>query len=80
MQDMNRRSMLGFLLGGVAVAASVAVLPSEAEAVALPKLEPLAKDEEDNLVQDVHWRIHRRRRRRIRRCWRGRRGRLICRY
>lgn len=77
MQDMNRRSMLGFLLGGAAVAATVAVLPSEAEAVALPKLEPLSKDGEDSLVQDVRWRIWRRRRRR---CWRGRRGRLICRY
>ena len=78
MQDMNRRSMLGLLFGGAAVAAGVAVLPSEAEAVALPKLEPLAKDSEDNLVQDARWRIYRRRRRR--RCYRGRRGRLICRF
>lgn len=77
MQDMNRRSVLGLLFGGAAVAASVAMLPSEAAAVALPKLEPLSKDEDQNLVHDARWRIYRRRRRR---CWRGRRGRLICRY
>lgn len=79
MQDMNRRSLLGLLLGGAAVAAGVAALPGEASAVALPKLEPLAKDAEDNLVQDVQWRPWRRRRRR-RVCWRNRRGRLVCAY
>jgi hypothetical protein len=80
MQDMNRRSLLGLLLGGAAVAAGVVALPGEASAVALPKLEPLAKDAEDNLVQDVQWRPWRRRRRRRRICWRNRRGRLVCAY
>ena len=77
MQDINRRSMLGFLFGGAAVAASVAVLPGEAVAVALPKLEPLGKDDADSLTHDARWRIFRRRRRR---CWRTRRGRVVCRY
>jgi hypothetical protein len=79
MKDMNRRAALGFLFGGAAVAASVALLPSEAEALTLPKLDDLPETQ----VEDAQYIVigrPRRRRRRHRVCYRNRWGRRVCRW
>ena len=71
-QIMHRRAALGLLLGGAAVAATVTLIPHEAEALELPKLDAAGGTE--SLVENVRWW------RRRRRCWRNRWGRVVCRW
>ena len=79
MQELNRRAALGFLLGGAVATASVTLLPAQAEALTLPKIDG-ADLAGEPLVEDAQYIIiGPRRRRRRRHCWRNRWGRVICR-
>lgn len=78
MRELDRRSLLGAVLGGIAIAGSTSLLvATTTRAAALPGFAPTPSTTAPGPVKKVQGVVVGPRRRRHRRCW-WRRGRRVC--